>query len=156
MLKSELRVGMKVRANERSNRRYGVTKQSENCEGIVQSIHSGDTFTLKITNHASACEIGTTYSVAPEYFDKVEDAPILVELKAVEKVKVNIGDLVVTDSSNQILVLSHEEGARGLILNQEKVTVYESTVDDLIEVINRNFGKVVRVIPASNLKITEI
>lgn len=159
MLNSELKIGMKVRANERSNGRYGVTRQSDNCEGIVKGINSGGTFTLKITKHDSVCELGNTYTVAPEYFDKVEETGIIaVELK--EEVKqefeLNVGDLVVTEEGNLILVLNEEPGFRGIVLNKERVTVYKSDIADLKNHIEANFGKIKKVVPATKLKITEI
>lgn len=156
MLHSELRVGMKVRANERSNGKYLITKASQNCEGIVKRIYE-DEFELEVTSHEFSHKIGNAYGVEAEYFDKVEEVPatLKVELKEKEQ-ELKLGDLVVTDGGNHVLIFKHGTGFRGVILNQERVTTVERSLETLKRAIVRSLGKIERIVPSTKLQITEI
>lgn len=84
MKHSELRVGMKVKANKKSNDKYIITNEKNNCEGVVENIL--DTFfTLRITNSKVKSQIGGTQPAQADCFDIVEDMPSTLKASNVVK-----------------------------------------------------------------------
>lgn len=166
MLHSELKLGMTVKANEESNDKYIITKEAYGCEGVVTEI-DGKYFSLKVTEHQRIQYIGNKYEVEVKYFDLVEEIKeekveknMKVELK-----KVNVGldfecgDLLVSDKGRFALVMADFDGEdyRAVLLDEKKITDCRGSEAGLLdELEEENFGKVTRVIKASNLKLSEI
>lgn len=165
MLHSELKVGMLVKANKRSNRKYGVTTEEKGCIGRVKKVGLGGAFTIQITQHCHALGIGKNYDVDCRYFDIYEEGKVenkmKIELKEADKgLDFEVGDVLVYEDDTCVLVCTGcaLEGYRGVILGENYLTGYRSTKEDLLEEIEEeeDFGRVVRIIKAHNLKLTEI
>lgn len=168
-----LKVGMKVKANKRSNGIYCWTKEELGCVGVVREIRRTE-FVIEITDHQQSGEIGRTYDVEPRYFDiyveseKEEvveevkgEAKMVVELKKVDVVKdAKYGDIVVFEKGQLMLIVadSDKDDYRGVFLNELHITCYENDVEDLIDTVQSRYetGNVVRIIPARNIKLSEI
>lgn len=161
MRHEELKVGMLVKANEKSNARYCYTTQMRGCRGIVKEIED-EVFTLEITEHENILEIGVTYGVEAEYFDIVEESTgMKIELKEeVKKLDFTYGDLLVFENGTKVLVMSdtYDEDYRAVILGINKVTSYTSSKSALILELREDFkvDNLVRVVKAENLKLVEI
>lgn len=165
MLHSELKVGMLVKANKRSNRKYGATTEEKGCIGRVKKVGLGGAFTIQITQHCHALGIGKNYDVDCRYFDIYEEGKVenkmKIELKEADKgLDFEVGDVLVYEDDTCVLVCTGcaLEGYRGVILGENYLTGYRSTKEDLLEEIEEeeDFGRVVRIIKAHNLKLTEI
>lgn len=165
MLLSELKVGMLVKANKKSNKRYGVTTEEKGCIGRVKKVGLDGAFTIQITQHCHALRIGQNYAVDCRYFDIYEEGKVenkmKIELKEVDKgLDFEVGDVLVYEDDTCVLVCTGHglEGYRGVILGENYLTGYRSTKEDLLEEIEEeeDFGRIVRVIKAHNLKLTEI
>lgn len=162
MLHSELKVGMKVKANEESNDRYSITKEAYGCEGEVIKIKENG-FVLKITACKHSGYIGSELDVEAKYFDLVEE--IKEDKMKIELKKVNVdldfdyGDLLISDKGSGALVMADYPGYdyTAVLLDENRVTAYRSSKSGLLDELQREkFGKVVRVVKASNLKLSEI
>lgn len=165
MLHSELKVGMLVKANKISNIRYEVTTEKNGCIGRVKKVGFGGDFKIQITQHCQSLFIGQTCKVDCRYFDIYEEGKVenkmKIELKEAGKgLDFEVGDVLVYEDDTCVLVCTDcdLEGYRGVILGVNYVTGYRSTKEDLLEEIEEeeDFGRVVRVIKAHNLKLTEI
>lgn len=165
MLHSELKVGMLVKANKRSNKRYGVTTEEKGCIGRVKKVGLGGAFTIQITQHCHAFRTGQTYDVDCRYFDVYEEGKVenkmKIELKEAGKgLDFEVGDVLVYEDDTCVLVCDDcdFDGYRGVILGENYVTKCRGSKETLLEEIEKEgtFGKVVRIIKAHNLKLTEI
>lgn len=160
MKQEELRVGMTVRANELSNSRYRWTTERYGCIGTVVTIYD-EGFKLEITNHDVKSEIGNKFDVDAKYFDKEEIGKMRIELKE-EKINMEIGygDLLVFEKGQSVLVMKDYDGTdyRGVVLGDNYVTDYKTNQISLLEHLSsiKGFGKLVRVIKADNLKLSEV
>lgn len=74
----DLKIGMKVRANEKSNARYAWTTKDYNCFGEVVAIEA-DEFKMKVTHHDMESRVGCELWVSPEYFEPVFEVGDIVE-----------------------------------------------------------------------------
>lgn len=160
MLHSELKVGMKVKANELSNSQYGYTTKELKCEGVVESIEKAG-FTIRITVHAEEGQVGTTYIVGAKYFDKVEeDNKMKIEMKKVQQeIVFEVGDLVISDEGKHALIVKDDDGEdyRAVIFEDSQVTGYTGRLSNIPEELEDfRFGKIVRVIKAKNLMLSEV
>lgn len=161
MRHEDLKVGMLVKANEKSNARYCYTNQRKGCKGIVKRINDSD-FELEITEHENSLEIGVTYDVKAEYFDIVEESTgMKIELKEeVKELDFTYGDLLVFENGKKVLVMSdsYDDDYRAVVLGVNKVTDYTSSKNGLIRELRENFevDNLVRVVKAENLKLVEI
>lgn len=165
MLLSELKVGMLVKANKISNIRYEVTTEKNGCIGRVKKVGFGRDFKIQITQHCQSLFIGQTCNVDCRYFDIYEEGKVenkmKIELKEAGKgLDFEVGDVLVYEDDTCVLVCNAHalEGYRGVILGENYVTKYRGSKEGLLEEIEEeeDFGRVVRVIKAHNLKLTEI
>lgn len=165
MLHSELKVGMLVKANKISNIRYEVTTEKNGCIGRVKKVGFGGDFKIQITQHCQSLFIGQTCNVDCRYFDIYEEGKVenkmKIELKEAGKgLDFEVGDVLVYEDDTCVLVCDDcdLDGYRGVILGENYFTDYRSTKEDLLEEIEEeeDFGRVVRIIKAHNLKLTEI
>lgn len=165
MLPSELRVGMLVKANKMSNKRYAATTEEYGCMGRIKKVGFGGAFKIQVTQHCHALRIGQKYDVDCRYFDVYEEGKVenkmKIELKEAGKgLDFEVGDVLVYEDDTCVLVCTDcvLDGYRGVILGENYLTGYRSTKEDLLEEIEEeeDFGRVVRVIKAHNLKLTEI
>lgn len=165
MLHSELKVGMLVKANKRSNERYEVTTEKNGCIGRVKKVGFGRDFKIQITQHCQSLFIGQTCNVDCRYFDIYEEGKVenkmKIELKEAGKgLDFEVGDVLVYEDDTCVLVCDDCDfgGYRGVILGENYVTKCRGSKETLLEEIEKEgtFGKVVRIIKAHNLKLTEI
>lgn len=165
MLHSELKVGMLVKANKRSNSEYCVTNEEYGCVGTVVEILTDGEFRLRITQHETDCEVGDIYRVDCDYFDIYEEGKVenkmKIELKETSKdLEFGVGDVLVYQNGACVLVVNDSDldDYRGVILGDNYVTSYRSSLKGILEEIEdeEDFGELVRVIKAHNLKLTEI
>lgn len=165
MLYSELKVGMLVKANKRSNRKYGATTEEKGCIGRVKKVGLGGAFTIQITQHCHALGIGKNYDVDCRYFDIYEEGKVenkmKIELKEADKgLDFEVGDVLVYEDDTCVLVCDDytSVGYRGVILGENYVTKCRGSKETLLEEIEEEegFGRMVRVIKAPHLKLTEI
>lgn len=162
MLHSELKLGMKVKANKLSDEKYGYTREMYNCVGEVIKIFD-DKFELRITEHTMPAEIGETYKVQAEYFDIVEENKgMKIELREVyNRLNFGHGDLLVFDTGKQALVITDTDGSdyRALILDEYRPTSYYACAkNNLLRKLKEesDLGELVRVVKAENLKLVEV
>lgn len=165
MLLSELKVGMLVKANKRSNERYRITTEKNGCIGRVKKVGFGGAFKIQITQHCNSFIIGQNYDVDCRYFDIYEEGKVenkmKIELKEAGKgLDFEVGDVLVYEDDTCVLVCDDHTsvGYRGVILGENYVTKCRGSKETLLKEIEEEgtFGKVVRVIKAHNLKLTEI
>ena len=165
MVLSELKAGMLVKANKKSNKRYGVTTEENGCIGRIKTVGFGGAFNLQVTQHCQSFRIGQNYDVDCRYFDIYEEGKVenkmKIEFKEAGKgLDFEVGDVLVYEDDTCVLVCTGHglEGYRGVILGENYLTGYRSTKEDLLEEIEEeeDFGRIVRVIKAHNLKLTEI
>lgn len=162
MRKEELRVGMVVKANEKSNGRYLRTALNQECVGVVEEILSEGRFQLKITNSINKSDIGKGFNVDCEYFDAVEQEGII--FKAKEEIakmpEIKAGDIVITNKGNQVMIVFDNDGSGdfvGVVLNNTTVTDYFSDIRGLSsELNNLDLGKIERIINKENYVIEEV
>lgn len=162
MRKEELKVGMVVKANEKSNGRYIKTTLYKECVGVVTEILSDDKFILEITNSSVTSDIGKSFDVKCECFDIVEQKGI--NFKAKEEVakmpEIKAGDIIITDKGNQIMVVFDNDYSGdfvGVVLNNTTVTDYFRNFRELSAELNAlDLGKIERVINKENFVIEEI
>lgn len=164
MLHSELKVGMLVKANKRSNERYRVTTEEKGCIGRVKEVGLDGAFEIQITQHYNPVNIGQTYIVGCEYFDIYEEGKVennmKIELKEVNKdLAFEVGDVLVYEDGTCVLVVKDTDLAdyRGVILGKNYITFCQDSKQKLLEELEEeDFGELVRVIKAYNLKLEEI
>lgn len=153
----DLKIGMQVVANRRSNDEYTWTNERLGFVGEVIEIDSSDnTFKVRATQHESSSRIGCTAWVKADYFDA---RGIMVELKEErEELNPNVGDMVVLGNGKVVLICNDYDGSdyRGAILNDLKTTEYYCSIRRLMEVINDTYGTPVRIIEKGNIKIEEV
>lgn len=170
MKHSELRVGMKVKANKKSDEAYSITTQKECCVGVVVGI-GAKSFDIAITDAKDVHDLGKVFKVHAECFDEVEgaegeeimDNKIKVQLKGYNiSLDFEYGDVIVSESGKVALVVKgFDNGSsfKGVLLNTFKTTPVWASKEALIgnlETIPSFGGKAVRVIKGSNLKLSEI
>ena len=156
---------MLVKANKRSNRKYGATTEEKGCIGRVKKVGLGGAFTIQITQHCHALGIGKNYDVDCRYFDIYEEGKVenkmKIELKEADKgLDFEVGDVLVYEDDTCVLVCDDytSVGYRGVILGENYVTKCRGSKETLLEEIEEEegFGRIVRVIKAPHLKLTEI
>lgn len=154
----DLKMGMEVVANERSNGEYSWTTKNKGFVGTVVEIDSSDnTFKVKTTQHEDSSRIGDTYWVEAEYFE-AKGITISLKEEAKEELIPAVGDMVVLENGKVVLICKDYDDSdfRGAVMNDFITTDYFSTVSRLMEEIKDEYGTPVRIIKKSNIKVSEI
>lgn len=85
----DVKLGMKVRANEKSNERYNITTEENSCEGEVVEL-TGSKMKITVTGmKAGVFYIGHRFDVEPAYFDAIGEQDENKETLAEEELKQN-------------------------------------------------------------------
>lgn len=82
----DVKLGMKVRANEKSNERYNFTTEKNGCEGEVVAL-TGNKMKITVTGMKAGVCIGKRYDVEPAYFDAIGEEDENKETLAEEELK---------------------------------------------------------------------
>lgn len=151
----DVKVGMKVKANELSDSLYEYTTKKLGCVGEVTVIHPYS-IDIKVIEHAYSYEIGSTYHVRAEAFDNAEEV-LKINLKHSESdINIHLGDLVVLENGDCYLIGRRYDHFRAFNLKESLLTEHYYSLDSLkTEIESVSDSKVVRVIPSSNIEINE-
>lgn len=71
----DIKVGMKLKATERSDRRYTITNHSMNWQGVVINIgdEESNAFEARTTNCKVKGYVDSTFILDPRYFEPIEE-----------------------------------------------------------------------------------
>lgn len=154
----DVRIGMKVKANEESNARYCYSTEFNECEGIVREIN-GDSITLEVTKHKKEWEVGETYAgLYPYYFDSIEEVEgIQISLKDDTIGTITAGDFVLLKNGKLLFIGITESHYRAVDMQSAQMTWGWGSIKNLVSDIENIFeSTIIRVIPSSNMKIIEL
>lgn len=74
----DMKVGMKLKATNKSNTRYSITNKKNEWQGVVTEIdEKNNVFKALTINHKYKSNIGEDFILDPQYFEPIEEKKIV-------------------------------------------------------------------------------